>query len=104
MRKRSFVVVVAVIAALYAALPASVALPLVAALKPTIDPAVTRLLATHATSDVVIGFRNAPTLADVAELKAAGFRGPFERYSVVPAIAATATPGRDQQHREIGRA
>jgi len=89
-RKRSLVVVVAVLAALSAALPVSAA-PL-AALKPKIDPAVVTHLKSQASTDVVIGFRSAPTNADIAALRVAGFRGPFERYSIVPAVAATATP------------
>jgi serine protease AprX len=79
------------VALLGAAVPAvALTIPSVAP-KPVIDPKIATALATSPTTDVIVGFTSAPTDADIASLATEGFVGPFERYSIVPAVAATAT-------------
>lgn len=62
------------------------------ALQPVIDPLAITTANTTKAADVVVQFRQAPTVADWKWLKSQGFAGPFVRYDIVPAIAATATP------------
>lgn len=96
MRIRRFVLISAALtAAVATALPAT-ALPsftgLKSQLKPVIDPLALSTAAAKNTADVVVQFRSAPSVKDFNWLRSQGFTGPFVRYSIVPAIAATATP------------
>ncbi len=81
----------AVLAALLAAAVPAVAINLSPVTPPVVDAKINQALAANPTADVIVGFRSAPTDADIVNLIKAGFTGPFERYSIVPAVAATAT-------------
>ncbi len=90
MRYRRSFVVLALIALVATAIPATAAL--IGGLKPSyVDPRIAQRLSAQPTADVVIGFRTAPTNADVIALHKSGFTGPFLRFDIVPAVAATAT-------------
>ena len=93
--RRSVLITAAVTAAIASALPAT-ALPafggLQAQVAPVIDPLAIRAASAHKTADVIVQFRSAPTVKDFKWLRSQGFTGPFVRYQIVPAIAATATP------------
>ena len=50
------------------------------------------LLKHEPVNNVVVEFTSAPTVDDMHALQRAGFVGPFEKFDLVPVIAASASP------------
>ena len=59
------------------------------------------LLKHEPVNDVVVEFTSAPTVDDMHALQRAGFVGPFEKFDLVPVIAASASPSAVARLRSV---